>query len=389
MLTGHNILCISSIDWDFNWQGHQEIMTTLAAQGNRVLFVENTGVRSLRVSDVSRIRNRIRNWWRGTKGFREERRNLFVYSPVVLPFPYSLVARWINRTFLLRALRRWMRAADFHRPIVWTFLPTPLARDLIRELDPCLTIYYCIDNFASTSYGARKIIRSENQAFKEADLVFVTAERLLERAARFNKHVHYFPFGVNYEAFERVRVAPDAVADDLKLLPRPVVGFIGGLNSWMDQPLVCAVADAMPEATVAMVGPAQTDISALRLRRNIHLFGARPHAELPAYIKGFDVGIAPYLLNEHRNGSSRPSICTLPDLHRRRCFHPASNTTLQKRKSCRRSRFPRVWHPPISSSRCRRPALATTSCSCVRFCSATAGAGSFSSALRTICAARC
>jgi uncharacterized SAM-binding protein YcdF (DUF218 family) len=55
----------------------------------------------------------------------------------------------------------------------------------------------------------------------------------------------------------------------------------------------------MPEAAVAMVGPAQTDISALRLRPNIHLFGPRPHSELPAYIKGFDVGIAPYVLNEH------------------------------------------------------------------------------------------
>ena len=41
-----DILCISSIDWDFIWQGHQEIMSTLAAQGHRVLFLENTGVRA-------------------------------------------------------------------------------------------------------------------------------------------------------------------------------------------------------------------------------------------------------------------------------------------------------------------------------------------------------
>src|SRR5207249_10577232 len=41
-----DILCISSIDWDFIWQGHQEIMSTLASRGHRVLFVENTGVRA-------------------------------------------------------------------------------------------------------------------------------------------------------------------------------------------------------------------------------------------------------------------------------------------------------------------------------------------------------
>ena len=45
MLNGQDILCLSSIDWDFIWQGHQQIMSTLARKGNRVLFIENTGVR--------------------------------------------------------------------------------------------------------------------------------------------------------------------------------------------------------------------------------------------------------------------------------------------------------------------------------------------------------
>src|SRR6516165_2550322 len=80
-----DVLCVSSIDWDFIWQGHQEIMSRLAAAGHRVLFVENTGVRAPKVRDLPRVRQRIRNWWRGTKGFRQERPNLFVYSPLLLP----------------------------------------------------------------------------------------------------------------------------------------------------------------------------------------------------------------------------------------------------------------------------------------------------------------
>ena len=72
MLTKRDILCISSIDWDFIWQGHQEIMSTLARQGNRVLFVENTGVRAPRLKDLPRLVKRIRNWRRGVKGFRQE-----------------------------------------------------------------------------------------------------------------------------------------------------------------------------------------------------------------------------------------------------------------------------------------------------------------------------
>src|SRR3990167_3837418 len=176
MLRQQGIVCFSSIDWDFIWQGHQEIMTMLAANGNQVLFVENTGVRRPTFRDLPRLRKRIRNWWRGTKGFRQERENLFVSSPLVLPFPYSRVARWINRAVLLRALRRWMLVTGFGRPIIWTFLPIPLARALIRGIDPELTVYYCIDDLASSSPPARRISRSEVKLFQEADLIFVTSE---------------------------------------------------------------------------------------------------------------------------------------------------------------------------------------------------------------------
>src|SRR5580704_1448480 len=167
-----DVVCVSSIDWDFIWQGHQEIMSTLAAEGHRVLFIENTGVRAPSAKDLPRVRQRLWNWWRSTKGFRQVRENLFVYSPLIVPLPYSKLARWLNRTLLMRSLGRWMRITGFSRPIAWTFLPTPLARDLMQRLDSELTIYYCIDDLASSSPEAKRITASENQLFREADLVF-------------------------------------------------------------------------------------------------------------------------------------------------------------------------------------------------------------------------
>src|SRR5580765_1216785 len=249
-----DIVCVSSIDWDFIWQGHQEIMATFAAQGHRVLFLENTGVRAPQMRDLPRVRQRFKNWWRGTKGFRRERPNLFVFSPLVVPMPYSRVARWINRWLLARALKGWMRATGLYRPIVWTFLPTPLAVDLIRELDPQLTIYYCIDDFVSSSPGAKRIVASEQRLFRDADLVFVTSERLRARAAAFNDRVHLFPFGVNFERFDAVRAESPPLPDDLGQLANPIVGYVGGLHQWIDQELLVAVAQRLPDATFAMIG---------------------------------------------------------------------------------------------------------------------------------------
>jgi uncharacterized SAM-binding protein YcdF (DUF218 family)/glycosyltransferase involved in cell wall biosynthesis len=294
-----DVVCIASIDWDFIWQGHQEIMSRLAAEGHRVLFIENTGVRIPKVADLPRLRQRIHNWWRGTKGFREERPNLFVYSPLLLPGPYWRVSRWINRFLLVRALQRWMHATRFFQPIVWTFLPTPLARDLISSLEPKLTIYYCIDDLASSSPGARKITSSEERLFKDADLVFVTSERLRQRAARFSDRVHMFPFGVNLERFESARQSGVQPPEDVRNLRHPIVGYVGGLHQWVDQDLLAAVAEGMPDATFALVGPEQTDVATLRRCPNVQVLGQRPHDQLPEYVKGFDVGIVPYRITEY------------------------------------------------------------------------------------------
>ncbi len=294
-----DILCISSIDWDFIWQGHQEIMSTFAAQGHRVLFIENTGVRPPQMRDLPRVRQRLTNWWRSTKGFRQISDNLFVYSPLIVPLPYSRLARWVNRSLLLRSLRRWMAAIGFNRPITWTFLPTPLARDLVTSLDSELTIYYCIDDLASSSPEAKRIAVSEERLFHDADLVFVTSEQLRQRAVKFSNHVHLFPFGVSLEGFERVRESDESLPADVVSLPRPIVGYVGGLHQWVDVDLLAEVAQRMPDASLVLVGPEQADMSALRKLPNVHLLGQKPHADVPRYVKAFDVGLVPYTLSEY------------------------------------------------------------------------------------------
>lgn len=299
MLKGRNILCISSIDWDFIWQGHQQIMSMLAAHGNNVLFIENTGARRPTFRDVPRLRQRIRNWWRGTKGFRQEREHLFVYSPLVLPFPYSRIARWINRFIIIRAIRRWMAALGIRRPLVWTFLPTALALDLINGVDPELVVYYCIDDFAASSAGARNIRRTEHRLFREADLVFVTSGRLRERVRQFRDQVDVFPFAVNFARFDAVRTSGDDIPADLKPVPRPIVGYVGGLHRWVDQELVAGAARRVPDGTFIFIGPPQCDVSTLEREPNVRLLGGRPHEQLPGYIKGFDVGIVPYAFSDY------------------------------------------------------------------------------------------
>src|SRR6185503_7889850 len=129
--------------------------------------------------------------------------------------------------------------------------------------------------------------RSEQQLFAEADLVFGTSERLRARAAVHARAVHIVPSGVSLDRFETARDTERAQPADVASLERPVIGYVGGLHQWIDQELLAGVAQRMPHASFAMIGPAQGDISRLSRCPNVHLLGAKTHVEVPDYIKAF------------------------------------------------------------------------------------------------------
>src|SRR5262249_22702993 len=155
---------------------------------------------------------------------------------------------------------------------------------------PELTVYYCADDLSSSSRGARRVLPSEVELLRTADFVFVTAERLRQRAAQVRPDVHVFPSGVSYRRFEQIRMGANPLPADVRGLPRPIVGFIGSVTRWVNHELLGEVAGSMREATFVLVGPVQTDVSRLKALPNVHFLGPRPAAFVPHYIKAFDAG---------------------------------------------------------------------------------------------------
>ena len=297
MLKGENIVCISSIDWDFNWQGHQELMSRFARQGNRVLYIENTGLRTIRWSDLPRLNRRFRNWRHGIQGIRKTEENLYVYSPILLPFPFSRWARWINRSILFNVLGRWMKSVNFYNPIVWSFLPTPLTLELIRFLNGHLSIYYCIADFAPLSNHPTLIRKSEQKLLRRCDIVFAQGERLKRYCEQFHKQpVEIFPFGVDEQLFQNDGWE---VPEDLKDIPRPLIGYCGGVHRHINFSLITQLAERHPDWSFVIVGPLQTEATSLTQYPNIHLLGRKIHTSLPAYIDCFDVCLIPYQLSDY------------------------------------------------------------------------------------------
>ncbi len=297
MLRGKQIVCLSSINWEFNWQGHQEIMARFAAAGNTVLYVENTGIRTPHFGDWPRLWQRLLDWRKGAQGIREVRERLYVCSPVLLPFPYSRVAQWINRWLFTGVVKRWMRLLGVQRPILWAFLPTRFTLDLISQLDPELVVYYCIADFEQVG-PRKKIQRAERRLLERADVVFAQGEVLAHRCRRYARgDVAIFPFGVNLERFDELGARP--LPGDLDAIKRPRVGYVGALQRHVDGPLLSRLAERHPEWNFVIVGPQVGEFTHELKASNVHQLGARAHEDIPAYIAGFDVCLIPYRLNDY------------------------------------------------------------------------------------------
>ena len=299
MLKGQDIICFSSIDWDFIWQGHQEIMLTLANNGNRVLFVENTGVRRATLADMPRVIRRLSNWKKGIGGIRQEAENLYIYSPVVFPFPYSQWARWINSRIMGRALKRWMSSINFSGPIAWVFLPTGVVLSTLKKISPKHIVYYCIDDFSKSSKFAKRIVWTEQELLRNADLVFVTSEQLYQKCNRYNKNVYSFPFGVNTDNFNRSRAEKMGKPPEMAGLKSPLVGYIGGIHRWVDQELVKGIARRHSDCSFVFIGPIQIDVKELMEEQNIFFLGQKPREELPKYVRHFDACLIPYKITSY------------------------------------------------------------------------------------------
>ncbi|MBN1426307.1 glycosyltransferase [Candidatus Fermentibacteria bacterium] len=212
---------------------------------------------------------------------------LTVLSPwPALPFGQDRRAAQAINTLMLRL--QLSRAGEFMPPDIW-WVYDPIAASVTRHYPSRLLVYDCVDRHAA--YGGRRRLMDGMEAtlLERADVVFVTAQGLVSHC-RGAVEVHYVSNGFDEDLF----AAPKAEPPRLRVIPRPRVGFIGGLAHWLDGDLLEAAARARPSWSFVLVGPIAEVKGLLPEAPNIHWLGPCARNDVPAYMTGFDVGMVPF-----------------------------------------------------------------------------------------------
>ena len=302
MFKNKNIICVSTMNWDFLWTRKQRFMNMLAKEGNKVLYVEppfHTKKKFL----TSKITELVNGLIGGPfSRLTKVNDNLYVlYPSVLIPFGNHQPIFALNQFILSRKIRRAQRRLKMENPILWIY--DPFMYGLVDTLSEKMTIYDCVDEHSAyPGANKSKTMEAERRLIVKSDLVIVTARGLYENKKDLNKNMHIIPNGVDFAHFSKAQDRDLEVPTDIAQLRKPILGFIGGISDWVDLDLIYYLAKSNPEWSIAMIGPvdlrAKKKVEELKDAHNIFFLGRRSLDVLPNYLKGFDVCLNPFRINE-------------------------------------------------------------------------------------------
>ncbi len=299
-----DIVLLSTADWDNPfWTNKQHVAVDLARRGHRVFYIDSLGLRrpSANGQDLTRIARRL---LKAARAPREVRRNLWVWSPVLLPLHGQPAVRNLNKRLLTVGLNWRLRRLGFRHDLLWTY--NPLTTELLDTTAYDQVVYHCVDDIkAQPGMPVAALEAAEQVLTGRATTVFCTAPRLYERCKRINGHTHYFPNVADFAHFAQALAPETDVPDDLAVIRGPRLGFIGAISGYkVDFDLLAHVARAHPEWSLVLIGKVGegdpgTDVAVLEDLPNVHLLGPRSYQQLPAYLRGIDVALLPSRLNDY------------------------------------------------------------------------------------------
>lgn len=288
---GLEVIWLQSPPWHGVWTRQNHFCRRFAADGARMLYVENPIA----------IRARMRAGQSRPSAYEVEPGITVMSLPLQLPGSRtSNLIGAMNGYRFAAAVRAQARQLGFLNPLVWCRLPVSV--HTLDHLGARTVIYDVTDDydFYATSDRERELTRNrERRLATTASQIFTTTDELMSKlGALTNAPISRVPNGADAMFFDQT-----AEVDPLANVPRPRIGFVGLVASWMDFDLLTRLGATWP-GQVVIVGPVKPEVEArFAAIPGLVRIGGVPHSQVPAYLRAFDVCIQPHVINELRHRS--------------------------------------------------------------------------------------
>jgi glycosyltransferase involved in cell wall biosynthesis len=189
---------------------------------------------------------------------------------------------------------------NFKNYILW--IGTPSAAFLLDIFDPTLLIYNPVDRYYAFPFvNSVKTRNYERQIAANSDVIICTAEAIRKDLLPYNEYSFTVTHGVDFNHFHSA-LSGSNVPEDIKDIPKPIIGYFGGLSDRVNYRLLSKIEIRYPNASIVLIGKKLQDLGKLEKLPNVHILGYRDLSVLPHYLKQFSVCLIPYHVNELMEG---------------------------------------------------------------------------------------
>jgi len=284
------IVCFGGEDWWYHNRGHFDIqMMRELSHDAPVLYINSIGMRFPRLREGEVFLQRLHRKWNSMRrGIVRVRANFSVYSPVAVPGRFGRLITLPG----LRAQTRWaIGRMGMRSPLVW--VNNPVAWSVITGLQRSALVYQRTDRYEEFPDVDRERIAAFDRSLKRAaDLTVFCASPLFDAEGRDCRRAEYVDHGVDFESF--VRGSSEREPEDLRSVPRPRVGFIGGIDrQTFDPELFHSVVELLPDFHFVLVGGC-TLPGPWMDGPNVHHLGRKDYEDVWRYPGSCDVLIMPW-----------------------------------------------------------------------------------------------
>lgn len=238
---------------------------------------------------------------------RKYSKNIYQYYPIFfVPLRRSFLISKLNEEINILLLKLLIAILtlknNFSVRIFWVF--DPLYGYLVKYFtNGYIKIYDCVDFFAGAaknSLAKKAALENEKQLVNNVDNVFANSLVLKDRLATYREDVVLVSQGFRLDTFVKNKTKNLPL---LKRGNRPLIGFVGAVNSRINYNLLFNLAKKHPEWDFAVWGKVLEDsqftgkqrllLTKLEKLKNV-LRGQSAKEEIPGIVKQFDIGMIPY-----------------------------------------------------------------------------------------------
>jgi glycosyltransferase involved in cell wall biosynthesis len=300
-------ILFSTADWDAPyWTNKQHTASLFSKNGIRVLYIESIGLRKPNLGSMMDIRRIIRRLVKGIRGPSIVENNIYVFSPLILPFLHGWAPiKWFNGFVTKAVISRFIKKNFLPSDKIINWAYHPYSFDLISHKYNFPLVYHCVDDLTSVpGIDGVNFKKQEEFFLKEVDIVFTTSIELYKKCSTFNLNTHYHSNVVDFSHFSKAHFV-DKKPQDIANIDGPIIGYVGVLSDYkVNFELLYELAIDNDSWQMVLIGNEREGqnnqiLKKLKLLNNVHLLGFKSYKDLPSYLRFFDIGLLPTLINTY------------------------------------------------------------------------------------------